>query len=676
MGRMSNLNIPELCAQVYARVFSRLVAAGYSPGAAAERARQAHDRARTDLAEILAPSDDQPAPDSRRDAPVEWLRELYSRIADAPVVGSSLVAERYRLISAGRVEEMERERGRLSDAWEALGSIASAAGVTMEGKSDAAVAGEVIAEIAGRRLRAESQRQIAEVLHVALQNLGFTGGGLDAWVERARQALADAETMRARWEEMAVRLDKHEQQAEFIRVALRNRLELPGDADHEQIAARIDSLMLLREQVAEHLGPWCGGIAALGAAPKLAATALRAAEQRVAALENEVADAREVHMAESHAAEEVTEKALAAVLIQRDELLVAYRLWRSWAADLGFPLTYRTLDTAEHRRACADEDLVARQRIAAQLQAAPAAVETARLGDEVVALRNQVANLQATVASLRGALAAIRTEVHLDSTAGHHEIRRAVIARLAALGKDAEGMRREITSLRSQRDAALRTIDHAIEMLERFQAPGDGAVLHLCAAGALGHIDRQAARIAELEAAVERSREVEQRAVKNLANADAWGNRYRDALGKIVGSLGLDGMVDPETPVLNVQIKLHELAEAKAARDHFARQATAHEAALAVADVVRDEAKRRCFHFADTNLAHVAANMFDTDRENFEHLDAALKAAEVDQPSDLVVWCRARRLESRILAAGQEVGEAVRRFAEVGEALSKVLAPR
>lgn len=67
--------------------------------------------------------------------------------------------------------------------------------------------------------------------------------------------------------------------------------------------------------------------------------------------------------------------------------------------------------------------------------------------------------------------------------------------------------------------------------------------------------------------------------------------------------------------------------------------------------------------------------MFDVDRENHEHLDAALKAAEVDQPSDLVVWCRAaRRLESQILAAGQ-VGEAVRRFAQVGEALSKVLVP-
>ncbi len=561
MGRMSNLNIPELCAQVYARVFSRLVAAGYSPGAAAERARQAHDRARADLAEILAPSDDQPTFDSRRDAPVEWLRELYSRIVDAPVVGSSLGDERYRLISAGRVEEMERERGRLSDAWEALGSIASAAGVTMEGKSDAAVAGEVIAEIAGRRLRAESQRQLAEVLHVALQNLGFTGGGLDAWVERTRQALADAETMRARWEEMAVRLDQHMREEEAVRVVridLCDRLGLPTNAEDGQIAARADSLMRLREQVAEHLGPWCAreqdrGFIAPGLFPKMAADALRAAEQRISALENEVADAREVHTAESHAAEEVTEKALAAVLIQRDELLVAYRLWRSWAADLGFPLTYRTLDTAENRRACADEDLVARQRIAAQLQAAPAAVETARLGDEVVALRNQVANLQATVASLRGALAAIRTEVHLDSTAGHHGIREAVIARLAA-------DRRELTALRAQRDAALRTIESATEMLERWQAPGDGVVLHLCAAGARAHIDRQAARIAELEDAAEK-------ATHELVRGDQislWAERI-------------------ELPELD----LH--AEAKAARDHFAQQAAAHEAALAVADVVRDE---------------------------------------------------------------------------------------
>lgn len=338
---MSSLNIPELCAQVYTRVFSSLFAAGHPLGVASQRAWQAHDRAHDDLTGH-APAD-QPAP--RPDLSAEWLRELYSRIVDAPAVGSSLVAERYRLLSADRVAHLELASRELGSAWTALGKIAAAAGVSMEG-ADAEVADAVIA----------------------------------------------------------------------------------------------------------------------------------------------------------------------------------------------------------HPR----------------------------------------------------------------------EIRDTVIARLAV-------DRRELTALRAQRDAALRTIESATEMLERWQAPGDGVVLHLCAAGARAHIDRQAARIAELEDAAEKA--------------------------------------------------ARELAEAKAARDHFAQQAAAHEAALAVADVVRDEAKRRCFRLADTNLAHVAANMFDTDRENFEHLDAALKAAEVDQPSDLVVWCRAaRRLESQILAAGQ-VGEAVRRFAQVGEALSKVLAP-
>ncbi len=585
---MSSLNIPELCAQVYARVFSSLIAAGHPLGVASQRAWQAHDRAHDDLerhalAEQVAHAD--PA--------AEWLRELYSRIVDAPAVGSSIVAERYRLLSAERVSVLEVCVSQRTSAWDALGRIAAAVDVAMEGKTDAAVADAVIASVTGRIRLAEHQRQMADMAIVALQNLGFTGGGLDAWVERTRQTLADAETMRARWEDLC------------------DRLGLPHGAEDGQIAARVDSLMKLREQVAEQLGPWCGGIAALGAAPKLAADALLAAEKRIAALEAEVADAREVHTAESLAAERVTETALAAVLGQRDEILIAYRLWRAWAADLGVPMTSLTLDTPENRRACADEDLVARQRIAAQLQAAPATVETARLGDEAAALRSEVA-------SLRGALAAIRTEIGLDSTAGHHGIREAVIARLAA-------DRRELTALRAQRDAALRTIESATEMLERWQAPGDGVVLHLCAAGARAHIDRQAARIAELEDAAEKA--------------------------------------------------THELAEAKAARDHFAQQAAAHEAALAVADVVRDEAKRRCFRLADTNLAHVAANMFDTDRENFEHLGAALKAAEVDQPSDLVVWCRAaRRLESQILAAGQ-VGEAVRRFVQVGEALSKVLVP-
>lgn len=492
---MSSLNIPELCAQVYARVFSSLIAAGHPLGLASQRAWQAHDRAHDDLTGH-APAD-QPAP--RPDPAAEWLRELYSRIVDAPAVGSSLVAERYRLLSADRVSILEVCEWQRANAWDALGRIAAAVDVAMEGKTDAAVADAVIASVTGRIRLAEHQRQMADMALVALQNLGFTGGGLDAWVERTRQTLADAETMRARWEEMARRLDAHErveEAARVWRVGLCDRLGLTSNSEPAQISARAGSLMLLREQVAEHLGPWCGGIAALGAAPKLAADALRAAEKRIAALEAEIAEWVErtrQALAESRAAEKVTETG------QRDELLVAYRLWRAWAVDLGVPMTFRPLDTHENRRACADEDMAARYRLSAQLQAPPATVETARLGDEAAALRSMVA-------SLRNALAAIGTEVHLDSTASHHEIREAVVARLAALGKDAEGMRRQITSLRAQRDAALRTIESATEMLERWQAPGDGVVLHLCAAGARAHIDRQAARIAELEDAAEKAK--------------------------------------------------------------------------------------------------------------------------------------------------------------------------
>lgn len=133
----------------------------------------------------------------------------------------------------------------------------------------------------------------------------------------------------------------------------------------------------------------------------------------------------------------------------------------------------------------------------------------------------------------------------------------------------------------------LRIGDEAVELLQRFAAGADDPPVLACARGALAYIDNQAALIGVLET-------------------------ERDELKREVAEL----------------CKLREQYLAGADGLH------------AVADVVRDEAKRRAVATIDGNLARAATIMFEADQRTDHLVNEATEAAGLEGRWKLVEWCR------------------------------------
>lgn len=532
-----------------------------------------------------------------------------------------------------------------------------------------------------------------ELAYVALRNLGFEGGDLDAWVERTRLSLVVAERATlfeqpaavptdhlvdepavgpapehviaglhrdleaARRLHVQIRAGREEEQRACLallegltppeapptldlhgllsvwvpelrrllaneasvlklRDDLRAALAVDPAADHGALVQRAQNLVAIREAVVEHLGGAAAGAARAGttapaAMPRAAAALIKAQNERIAALEADAATLRDELTRERGGDTSATR--LGAL-----RMGLATKLGLSEIPNDGALL-------AKVEAAVASDAILRDVRAALALQPGENVVDAAKaLRSEVSDLRTRDEELDALcidlgladgspLAEIRGAVQSQKSLVKEMTQRGNWlaEHLKAIGAALNMPG-DAEGAEiraRALKAIASDR-YRLQVGDQIVGILERFAVPGQEPLVLACARGALAFIDRQAEQIAELEGVIA-ARDEEHVGVRNALVEDL------RIIGQAFGLDATDSVTVREAVIAERGRMSNEIAELCKLREAYLAGA---DRLHAVADVVRDEAKRRGVPIVGGNIAKAAADMFE----------------EVDRLSDLL----------------------------------------
>lgn len=521
-----------------------------------------------------------------------------------------------------------------------------------------------------------------ELAYVALRNLGFEGGDLDAWVERTRLSLVVAE--RATLFEQpapAVPTDHLVDEPAVgpapehviaglhrdLEAARRLYVQIRAGREEEQRAC----LALLEGLTPPEAPPTLDLHGLLSVwVPEL--RRLLANEASTLKLRDDLRAALAVDPAADHGA-----------LVQRAQNLVAIReavvehlggaaagaARAGTTAPAAMPRAAAALIKAQNERIAALEadaatlrDELARERggdtSATRLGALRMGLAT-KLGlSEIPNDGALLAKVEAAVASdailrdVRAALAlqpgenvvdaakALRSEVS-DLRTRDEELDALCIDLGLADGSPLAEIRDVVKARENLRRNQGRTINQIVEFLERFAQPGEPLSL-ACVRGALAHIDRQAERIAELENILA-GRDEEHVAVRNALTEDL------RIIGQAFGVDAVDSAAVRESVIAERGRMRSEIAELCKLREAYLAGA---DRLHAVADVVRDEANRRGMEVADDNVAKAAADMFDHDRLVSDLYTEASRASGRAGMS-FVEWCR----ESAAIRRGVKRGE-------------------